>query len=345
MKIIRILLALSTLLVVSGCILVGQQVQRTPVSQVRPVDALPTEVAADTITVAQFRYVCDAMARDLIRQPFIVRAARPPIMTIRKIQNKTGIYIDEKIYQETIRVELMQNAGGHVLFRDDASYKDIIQERARQSNEEVTVTLTDSVLDKKTHDRVKDREYESGTLSGSTGTSEASANTEDESNMDMTQTASVKSGIAAADYFLRGIIYQVDERDRTTQNSGMSYFQYQFRIVDARSGLIVWEKMLSSKMAGEYMLAPKAAAPAAACPTPATGQVPSGWPTGPVNQPGTVQGQQPGAVQGQQPGVVPRQGAPQQGTAQPQGNPPQGTLQTVQQITDQILPILQQIQK
>jgi hypothetical protein len=332
MNIIRILLALSTLSVVFGCIGPSQQMAPTPVSQVRPVDALPTEVAADTITVAQFRYVCDAMARALIRQPFIVNAARPPVMTIRRIQNKTDIYVDKKIFQETIRAELMEKAGGHVLFRDDASYKDIIQERARQSNEEITVTLSDSVLDKKTHDRVKDREYESGSLSGATGTSEATNNVEEESNMDMSQTASVKSGIAAADYFLRGIIFQVNERDKTTQNRGMSYFQYQFRVVDARSGLIVWEKMLSSKMAGEYMLAPKTAAPAGTAPNAATGQVPAGWPTGPVNQPGTVQGQQPGVV-------------PQQGTVQPQGNPQQNPAQTVQQITDQILPILQKMQK
>jgi hypothetical protein len=53
----------------------------------------------------------------------------------------------------------------------------------------------------------------------------------------------------------------------------------------------------------------------------------------------------PRTVQGRQAGVVPPQGAPQQGTAPAQGNPPQGTLQTIQQITNEVLPVLQQIQK
>lgn len=294
-----------------------------PVNQVRPIDAIPREVAADTITVGQYRYVCDAMARDFIRQPFVVRAARPPVVTIRKIQNKTGIYIDEQIYQETIRAKLMENAGGMVLFRDDVSYKDIIEERARQSNEELTVTLTDTVLKTNTQDRVRDREFESGSLSGASGNTEMAQNIEEESTMDMSQTATVKSGVAAADYFLRGIIFQVNERDMRAKNSGMSYFQYQFRVVDARSGLIVWEKMLSSKMAGEYMLQPQA--PAGQTPG-AGGAAPAGWPTGPVVQPGQTPAQ-PGQLP-VQPGTTPQPAA-------------QDPAQTMKQIADTLQPILQ----
>ncbi|MFZ7112979.1 MAG: hypothetical protein ACOWYE_14945 [Desulfatiglandales bacterium] len=327
MKKVNFFLVLAATVLAFGCGTPVKQEPPTPINQIRPIEALPTEVAADTITVAQFRYVCDAMARDFIRQPFVVRAARPPVVTVRKIQNKTGQYIDEQIFQETIRVKLMENAGGLVLFRDDVSYKDIVQERVRQSNEELTVTLTDTVLEKKTYDRVKDREYESGSLSGASGTSEHTANVEEESNMDMSQTASVKSGIAAADYFLRGIIYQVNERDMTEQNRGMSYFQYQFRVVDARSGLIVWEKMLSNKMAGEYMLAPKANAADPNDPNATQGQVPSGWPTG------TVSGQ-PGLPQGQ---------TNTQGVQQPVSQ--QNPVEMMKQITDQLVPVIQQMQK
>ena len=275
----------------------------TGTSQVRSVDALPTEVAADTITVGQFRYVCDMMARDLVRQPFVVRFGRPPVITIRKLQNKTVQYIDEQIFQETIRVKLMENAGGTILFRDDASYNDIIQERVRQSNESLTVTLSDSIIEEKTHDRVREKTYERGSLSGGGADMESAANVEEEHAMDMSQTATVKSSLAAADYFLRGIIYQVNERDVTRQNRGMSYFQYQFRVVDARNGLIVWEKMLSSKMAGQYTLDPsQTASDPNATPNAATGQLPAGWPTGQINTnpagTGTAQTPQPaGTVQ------------------------------------------------
>ena len=44
----------------------------------------------------------------------------------------------------------------------------------------------------------------------------------------------------------------MQERDATDSRHGMNYFQYQFRLTDARSGLIVWEKMLDSKMQGLY---------------------------------------------------------------------------------------------
>ena len=268
----------------SGCVSQTPKKKKpvTARSQVRPVEALPTQVAADTITVSQFRFVSDMMARDLVRQPFIISASQPPVVTIRKIQNKTGIYIDEQIFQETIRAKLMENSGGLILFRDDVSYKDIIRERVRQSDEELIVTLTDNELETKTYDRVQESEYESGSLSGASGTGEVTRNVEEESTMDMSQTASVKSKVAAADYFLRGIIFQVNEQDMTKKGRGMSYFQYQFRVVDARSGLIVWEKMMSSKMAGKYMLQPAAKQAPGANPNAPGGAAPAGWPTAPA---------------------------------------------------------------
>jgi hypothetical protein len=298
-------------------------------SQIRTVDALPAEVAADTITVAQFRYVCDMMARDLVRQPFVVRFGRPPVVTIRKLQNKTAQYIDEHIFQETIRAKLMENAGGIMLFRDDASYNDIIEERVRQSNEEMTVTLTDTVIEEKTYDRVREKTYESGSLSGAGGSMEAAGNVETEHAMDMSQTATVKSALAAADFFLRGIIYQVNERDMTAKNEGMAYFQYQFRVVDARNGLIVWEKMLSSKMVGQYMLDAGNTGGDPNDPNAAGGQLPAGWPTGQinVNQPGA-------AVPPAQTGGIPTQ-------TQPQPDP----VQQMQQMQQILAPILKEVKK
>ncbi|MAE94731.1 MAG: hypothetical protein CL910_08740 [Deltaproteobacteria bacterium] len=123
----------------------GQPVQRT---QRRPIEALPLRIYSDTITVQDFRRVCDALARDLIVQPFIASSGRPPVVTIRSLQNKTELDLDLEIFQETVRVKLMQHARGAVLFRDDVSYRDIVEERLRQSENEIQITLTDTKVQK-----------------------------------------------------------------------------------------------------------------------------------------------------------------------------------------------------
>ena len=334
------IIALAVTLMLSGCASPPPEKASKPAlrrDQMRPIEALPLEVAADTITVGQFRRVCDAMARSLVYQPFIARSSRPPVITIRKLQNKTGLELDEQIFQETIRVKLMENAGGLVLFRDDVSFDDIMEERVRQSGEEITVTLTDSMVSTRTYDRVKEREFQTGSLSGTTGSGEQSANIEKKHEVDMSQTASIKSKIAAADYFLRGIIYQVKERDVNNPDKGMNYFQYQFRLVDARNGLIVWEKMLSSKMEGQYEIPVQPAGQGQA----GAGTLPAGWPTGQV--PGAVP---PGAVpQGTAPGAPMPAGTPQPyGQAAPAA-PPNNSIQQMNELQKGVLQTIQQIQQ
>jgi len=223
-------------------------------SQVRTITALPLEVYADAITVKQFRRVCDVMARDLILQAFVTYSPDPPVIAIRKIKNKTERELDERIFQETIRVKLIENAKGAILFRDDESYHDIIEERARQSSGEVSVTLTDTTVKTDTIDRVKEREFDGGALSLSVGNGEGVVNIERKTENEITRNVTVESKVTAADYFLRGIIYQVNERHSNNPEEGTTYFQYQFRVTDARSGLIVWEKMVSSKMEGTYQV-------------------------------------------------------------------------------------------
>ncbi|MCP5070040.1 MAG: hypothetical protein GY946_26015 [bacterium] len=232
----------------------AQQTQR------RAIEALPPDIYADTVTVQDFRRVCDALARDLITQPFITRSGKPPVITIRKLANKTSLMIDEQIFQETIRVQLMEHARGAVLFRDDQSYRDIVQERLRQSSNEIEVTLTDSVVSKSTNQRGRDLEFDRGSLSGQGQHASDSALQDAEQELELEQSASVSGKVAQADYFLRGLIYQLREPDAQSPDGGMSYFQYQFRVVDARSGIIMWEKMLDTKLARTY--APVKAAPA-----------------------------------------------------------------------------------
>ena len=222
-------------------------------TQRRPIQQMPGVVYADTIPVADFRAVCDALARDLVVQPFIARSDRPPVVTIRKLQNKTDVDLDEEIFQETIRVKLVEHAQGAVLFRDDASYRDIVEERLRSSGNEIEISITDSRVDTQSADRFRDLEYEAGSLSGSRLDNQRSAMREDETEVEMEQSGSVSARVAEVDYFLRGLVYQVREPDARNPKQGMNYFQYQFRVVDARNGIIVWEKMLDGKLEGEYM--------------------------------------------------------------------------------------------
>ncbi|MCP5007532.1 MAG: hypothetical protein GY941_26885 [Planctomycetes bacterium] len=241
--------ALAAGLLYSGC----TTTVATRKTQNRSIETLPGEIAADTITVGQFRKVCDMMARSMVVQPFVTQAQRPPVVTIRKIANKTNIKIDENIFQETIRVKLMENAGGALLFRDDESYQDIIRERTRQSSNKINVSVTNSIVTSRGHDRLVERQYEGGSLSGGSSRNEKAARAEND-EMKMSQSGEVKSRVADADYFLRGVIYQVKEESINAKGSGMNYFQYQFRLVDARTGLLAWEKMLDSKMAGRYTI-------------------------------------------------------------------------------------------
>ena len=307
MKNSHVIITLSLFLFLSACAAPPpRQTPRRLRMQERPVEALPDEVHADIITVGQFRRVCDMLARDLVIQPFVARSSYPPVMTIRRLQNKTELELDEQIFQETIRVKLMESSRGAVLFRDDDSYKDIIQERLRQSSQEITVTMTDTVVETKTFDRIKEREFESGSLSGSLSDAEQTINVDEQSETELIQTGSVKSRIAAADYFLRGIIYQVKEKDAFNPDRGMNYFQYQFRVVDARSGLIVWEKMLDSKMEGYYDKPVSQGQQAGG----AQGQVPPGFGSTQMQIPGAQGQQQVG--QSQQPSAqTPQQTAPQ----------------------------------
>lgn len=221
-------------------------------TQRRPIEALPQEVYSDRITVQDFRSVCDALARDMVVQPFIGRASRPPVITIRQLQNKTDIDLDQQIFQETIRVKLMEHSQGAILFRDDVSYNDIVQERLRSSGGDIQVTITDTSVESRTNDRFRESQYERGSLTGRGRGRQADVAREDEHEVDMEQSGSVSSRVAQADYFLRGIVYQLNEPNALDPVEGMSYFQYQFRVVDARSGIIVWEKMLDSKRIGLY---------------------------------------------------------------------------------------------
>ena len=164
--------------------------------------------------------------------------------------------------------------------------------------------------------------------------------------MDMQQSARVKSRLAPADYFLRGIIYQVKEIDAAKPQTGMNYFQFQFRMTDARSGLIVWEKMMAYKMEGEYGVKSMNAQQAQGQGAQGQGTMPGGWPTGAG---GGQNGTAPGGMPGGWPtgatgaGQVPPGTTP--GTGQDASQSGTGVLDSINRIQKDMLPILEQINK
>ena len=58
----------------------------------------------------------------------------------------------------------------------------------------------------------------------------------------MTETGDVSQRVADIDYFLTGLIYSTTEVAATGADQGMRYFQFQFRLTNAQTNIIMWEK-------------------------------------------------------------------------------------------------------
>lgn len=231
------------LLVLTGC--VASQPARV---QSRSIYEEPTTYNINELMVRDFQTASDRMARSLIIQPFIQRAEYPPVITIRPVENKTGLDIDTEIFQETIRVNLMKNAGGSLLFRDDKSRQDIIMERANQ-NSQVSVKTIDELVEEKFSSQKSPNTAQGF---GGYGTTQQPPVSSEKSTTKMKRSARVSGQIADVDYFLRGIIFSTTETRQADHKRGMRYWQYQFRVVDARTGLVVWEDVYQSKSEGRF---------------------------------------------------------------------------------------------
>ena len=59
-------------------------------------------------------------------------------------------------------------------------------------------------------------------------------------------------GSRLRNYFLTGLIYSAREVRRAGDPVGMRYFQFQFRMTDARTNIIVWEKEYPVKREGTF---------------------------------------------------------------------------------------------
>ena len=199
--------------IIQGCCCFSSRRQQRVTDRRPPTESLPAAML-DQITVEDLRVTCDLMARDLILQPFIQNAKSTPIIAVKPIENKTSLTIDPDIFQKTIRVKLMERAGGRVLFRDEASYQYTIDERMKQADGKVQIETTTT--------RRRTR--------APTGIGEPlQIQEQGQTDTTMIDEGEVEKKVADIDYFLTGLVFSSTEVTASDAPQGMRYFQFQFR--------------------------------------------------------------------------------------------------------------------
>jgi len=207
-----------------------------PVTTKRPVTQELPNAILDQISVEDLRVTADLMARDLVLQGFLYSMGRTPIVTVKPIENKTDLTIDPDIFQKTIRVKLMEKAGGRILFRDDDSHDFTIEERAKQSGKVQMSTTTTT------------RRSANPTQVGAPIVVQRQAQTDTV----LEDSAEVSKRVADADFFLTGLIFSSTEVARQGAARGMRYFQFQFRLTNTQSNIIMWEKEYTVKREARF---------------------------------------------------------------------------------------------
>jgi len=201
-----------------------------------PTDVIPGSML-NQISVEDLRVTCDIMARDLIQQEFIYTKKAIPIVAVKPLENKTDLVIDPDIFQKTIRVKLMEHSGGRILFRDEESYRYTLDERMKQSGDKVQISSTT------THTR---------TQSPTTVGQPLNVQVQEQKKTTTIDEDKIEKKVADVDYFLTGLIYSTIEVTQTSALRGMRYFQFQFRVTDSQTNIIMWEKEYLVKRHGSF---------------------------------------------------------------------------------------------
>jgi PBP1b-binding outer membrane lipoprotein LpoB len=216
-----------------GQMLVGSQpndTSRRPVSGEGP-------GPAGTPSVKDFLAVCDLMARDLVMSNVVQSAKEAVVVEIRPIDNKTDAKIDLTIYPQTIRGIILKSGSNRVVFRDETARSDILAERSHQTDDAVSVDFESNL----------DTTHTVGDSAAPAARSQSEV-----SKTKVKKSSEVSGRIAETDYFLKGFIYAVNETDGGVMPKGYRYFRFQFRLTDARSGLVVWENDYEVKKQGAF---------------------------------------------------------------------------------------------
>jgi PBP1b-binding outer membrane lipoprotein LpoB len=238
-------MVLASLAVFSGCSSLDNPNPRS--TNRRPPEAEPANPLLGAPLVSDFRDVCHTMATDLVESSLIQTAERPLVIEIKPVDNATGLSMDCKIYPETIRAKIIQSACPKIAFRDENSATQIVQERASQMDSEYTVSeQSDS-----TTLQTKKREGPVGPGQLLRDTPAPGTETQFTTNrLNLSRTGSVSGKRAALDYFLNGKIYAQEEREAGGGRAGLKYYQFQFRLTHAQTGIIAWEREYPVKRSG-----------------------------------------------------------------------------------------------
>ncbi|OQX17823.1 MAG: hypothetical protein BWK76_09465 [Desulfobulbaceae bacterium A2] len=202
----------------------------------RPVTQELPNAILDQISVEDLRVTADLMARDLVLQGFLYSMGKTPIVAVKPIENKTDLTIDPDIFQKTIRVRLMEKAGGKILFRDDDSHDFTLEERAKQSGKVQMSTTT--------------------TRRRTTNPTQVGApivvQQQGQSDTVMEESTEVSRRVADTDFFLTGLVYSTTEVAQQGAARGMRYFQFQFRLTNSQTNIIMWEKEYTVKREARF---------------------------------------------------------------------------------------------
>lgn len=223
----RWLAGLSAAALMGGCTSLENSGPRT---NLVPPESEPPGVLGQP-PVVDWLAACDTVARDLTMASVFQTAQSPQVIEIKPIDNQTGMPIDCKIFPETIRGRIIESGNPMIAFRDEMAADQVIEERVNQSDEPLSVSQsrgmrhgTRKPVGPPSEGRVIEEWDSSDTIAGE-------RNTE------------VSTKVAKADYFLNGKVFAQNESNQESFNTGRRYYQFQFRLTDARTSLIKWEKI------------------------------------------------------------------------------------------------------
>lgn len=200
------------------------------VLMVKP-DQLPVRIRADELPVHLFRDIADKAGQELAAIENLAGPDRRAIVRLGVFDNRSSLRIDKGLFLETVRARAIEHSRGKLLFRDDAVYPDILDERARLNR-----PLTET--------------HWNGRRSRSLMASIADSQT-DETRMSYRRSVGVDGQLAEATHILTGGLFQIREREADNPGHGANYFQYHFRLVDQTNGVIVWHRVFDTKIVGD----------------------------------------------------------------------------------------------
>ncbi|MCW5203524.1 hypothetical protein VU11_01555 [Desulfobulbus sp. US2] len=205
----------------------------------RAMTALLSRTILEQITIEDLRVIADLMARDIITQQFLYDLKKIPVIAVKPIENKSTITIDPDIIQKTMRVKLMERAGGRLLFRDEVSHQYTIDERMKQSGKVQVFTTT---VGKKSANPSHLGQQPMQTIQQ-----------EQNDTVVVTNEGVAEKRVADVDYFLTGLVYSTTEVARERVEQGTRFFQFQFRLTDAQTTIIMWEKEYTVKREARFI--------------------------------------------------------------------------------------------